>query len=133
MLIEDLNTVIRETLTKIIKLGHSPGQIARLLLSFNGPVALSEFMRHTDPREFGLKPLTRIGDVLGYQLKLVYVKEDNHELNETLDNVNLLFADDMVCQLITYIDTHSGIEGDNASKISSKRQAELINNLLESL
>jgi len=132
MFLEDLNDVIRQTISKLIKLGHSRGQIAKILLGSNGPVALSEFLRDEDPRVFGLRPLMRIGEIFKYDLKIVFVKEDNNELNEEIELANLNFANDMATQLTTYLDKHSGIESNEGTHVTPKRKDQLMD-LLDDL
>lgn len=82
---EILNNTLRTMFKEFITKGFKKRHVCGLIL---GAQSEPQFEGFLQGRDFGLKPLQRIIDGLGYDLKLVIVEKNNPELSKYLEEVN---------------------------------------------
>ncbi len=81
MLLEEVNQALRFILDEITgKYGKS--KVVQVLF---GQQRMGQYFNFVKGRDFGLKPLSRMAKVFGYDIHIVFVKDDDIE---TLDYIN---------------------------------------------
>ena len=128
----DFNTLLRDTITNIINLydGDSGTKttIFKSLIGNQGLSTMAKWINTSDSDKIynlGIKPLTKVGDSIGYNLRIVFVpkKEKNTtEIDQYINSLNVSFmehAKQLIHNMVNQVNyneiKHS--QNDNVSKI----------------
>jgi len=106
MLVEDVNELIRTSITELIDSGWLKTHIGNVLLGPNGQAHLNHFLKQEDnklPNNFGVKPLQRISQVIGYDTHLVFIHPDDTEGLQSANEANHQFIENLTVQLVEYL------------------------------
>jgi len=85
--ISDSNKIIRDMINDLLKSGWLKTHIGKVLLGANGQAHLNHFLKESDDGEFndfGIKPLSKIGNVIGYDVHVSFVP-NQYTIEETID------------------------------------------------
>lgn len=92
-------------ISDLIDLGYKKTIIGKLLLGSSGYAPILKFVSedNSETTNFGVKPLTKIGNVIDYELKLVYVNKNNNTITNEIDKLNIEFIEELRNGLIAYM------------------------------
>lgn len=121
----DLNNQLRSMISDLIDLGYKKTIIGKLLLGSSGYAPILKFVSEDDSEttNFGVKPLTKIGNVIDYELRLVYVNKNNNTIINEIDNLNVTFIEELRNSLIEYMN-HDDFNNRKPYTINKKRKNE---------
>lgn len=120
----ELNDYLREQFNKLVEKGHKKTVIGKLLLGANGYAPILKFLENTeDSIHFGVKPLTRIGEIIDYELKLVYVKKENTELIEKITEQNIEFGEAINEAIDEYLNSDRALPNRRNTKNTRRRKS----------
>jgi hypothetical protein len=130
MVIDDVNTLIRNMFNSLINNGFKRLPMAEVTLGKSFSPQFNKFLSDAD---LGLVPLTRMVNGLGYELHVVPIKSDNEEFKKVLDKQYESFLETSKNDLIDHIEnrptptrvTSTG----KASKVFDNVVDELLNDL----
>lgn len=100
----DVNELLRTKLLELIDSGWLKTHIGKILLGPNGQAHLNHFLKEgTLPNDFGLKPLTKIGNVVNYDLHIAFIKADDVESIQQVNDMNHDFVDTLIEDMVNYL------------------------------
>ena len=122
------NHVLRKIIQDLIDIGYKKTIIGKLLLGQSGYIPMIDFLDHED-RSFGVKPLSRLAEVLDYEMHIVFVEksEESKDISDNLDQINNEFFEslkDNVTKLLIEMKTE---EGEKKFHIKKKRKSDIEN------
>lgn len=117
----ELDNHLRDLVNSLLAQGYKQTNIGRLLLGTNGYAPMSKFLSPSSNHNFGIKPLTKIGNLLGYNLKLVYTDPNtDSEINNVVEKKNKEFFQKLQQELVTFLNENKVLTvGQRSSKKSS--------------
>jgi hypothetical protein len=122
MKIEEVNSILRNKILHLINTGWLKTHIGKVLLGANGQAHLNHFLKENKDtgkvNDFGIKPLQKIGNVIGYDVCIAFVPQDNHDVEEQLEQLNMNFIEDLEQSLLNYLNKNVSA---NANIVRSSR------------
>lgn len=102
----ELNEQLRSMINSLLELGYKKTIIGKLLLGSSGYAPMLKFISEdkSTSTNFGVKPLTKIGNVIDYELRLVYVNKHNDTIIEEIDKMNTDFIEELRTGIVEYLD-----------------------------
>lgn len=102
----ELNEQLRSMINSLIELGYKKTIIGKLLLGSSGYAPMLKFISEdkSTSTNFGVKPLTKIGNVIDHELRLVYVNKHNSAIIEEIDKMNNEFIEELRTGIVEYLD-----------------------------
>lgn len=116
---------------ELVDLGYDKTTIAKILLGTSAYSPILKMLKDDEdqsPINFGVKPLTKIGNTLNYDLRLVYIKKDNSELIDEIADINTRFFDELKLGLIHYLNSGGPERKKYTFKKKRKNQFETVLN-----
>lgn len=111
MKIGEVNSILRAKILHLITEGWTKTHIGRVLLGGNGQAHLNHFLKEDTksgmPNDFGIKPLQKIAQVIGYNVCIAFVPDDSREVEEYLEQLNMVFVEDLDQSLINYLNNNT--------------------------
>lgn len=103
----EINDQLKLVISELVNLGFKKTVIGKLLLGSSGYAPIMKYLddESDESVRFGVKPLTKIGTTIGHELKLVYVKKDNIEIINEIENINNSFFAELKDALINYMNS----------------------------
>lgn len=129
MQLDEVNQLLREGITELIESGWLKTHIGKVLLGPNGQAHLNHFLKVEDnelPNNFGIKPLQKIGQVIGYDAHVVFIHPDDTEQLGNALHANQKFMDDLTAKLIDYL-------SNNTQTLNTPKGKSQIDSVLDSL
>jgi|SRR6056297_712502 len=91
---ETTNNMLRQIVSELVNKGWPKSYIGKILLGANGQAHLSQWTKKDENdhyKNFGIKPLSKIGELLGYELHLCFLPkticdENNNVIQERDEN-----------------------------------------------
>ncbi len=106
MLINDTNEIIRDCINDLINSGWLKTHIGKVLLGPNGQAHLNHFLKAEDgelPNNFGIKPLQKIGQVIGYDAHIMFIHPEDAPGLSNAHAANQKFIDELAAALVKYL------------------------------
>jgi hypothetical protein len=88
MKVENINGALREIFQEIINGGAKRRHICGLTLGAQNEPQFDSFLKGSD---FGIKPLQRLIQNMGYKLNIIIVPDSDKEISEFVEDVNQEF------------------------------------------
>ena len=130
MKIEDVNSILRETLNTLINSdGYKKNSICSLILGGQQSPMFTKFLLGS---EFGIKPLSRIFNSMGCDLMIVPVPKNNTDMQTFLKNTNLEFTQTLTNEIIKYMESDTNTNNTSKNSTESALQ-EYADGLIEQL
>lgn len=82
-----VNQSLRKLIQELVDIGYKKTIIGKLLLGQSGYVPMLDFLEKDD-RSFGIKPLTRLADILDSELHIVFVEKTEENYDNIVNSVN---------------------------------------------
>ena len=103
----ELNDLLKTIINELIEdWGSVPGirhKVSKILLGAHGQAAINKWLTGNRSTPFGIKPLTRIANLLGYDINLAFVKNENQKEINIIDNLNVDFVKELKSKIIDYL------------------------------
>jgi hypothetical protein len=107
MNIEEVNAMLKETVSSLVENGWSKTRIAKIMLGANGQAQIVKLLECDDNQTaLGLKPLTKIAKLMNYNLYLSFIDDNNDQLIKNIDHQNIQFFTKLKEQIELYLDKH---------------------------
>ena len=104
----ELNESLRVRLLELIDSGWLKTHIGKILLGPNGQAHLNHFLKDDDlPNDFGLKPLAKVGSVVNYNLHIAFIKDDDVESIQQVDDMNHDFLNTLIEDMVDYLNNNN--------------------------
>jgi len=108
MLQEELNDSFRYFINDLAELGYKRTNIGKVLFGLSAFSQVSKFIQSIDNPDqkinFGISPLSKIGQLIDYDLHLVYVNPNDVEMLNLLNQRNLAFREELKEKVKNYLD-----------------------------
>lgn len=111
MKIEIVNSMLRNMAVNLCEKGWAKTTVGKLLLGSNGQAHLNQWIKPDkntgDVKDFGIKPLTKIANLIGYEPHVVFLPTDqtdengkiilarNAEAEQYIDEQNEIFVQEL--------------------------------------
>lgn len=122
----ETNQILRQVIQELVDLGYKKTVIGQILLGQSGYVPLVNFL-DDENKVFGIKPLSRLCQILDYDLHVVFVDKNNKDSSETLDSLNNEFFTCLKTNIVTVLNDLKTEEGAKKYSIKRKRKSDTIN------
>lgn len=129
MLIDDTNELLRNCINELINSGWLKTHIGKVLLGPNGQAHLNHFLKDEDgelPNNFGIKPLQKVGQVIGYDAHVVFIHPGDDAAVDGALACNQKFVNELVEKLVAHL-------SDNTQKVNAPKGKSQIDNVLDEL
>ena len=105
MVYEDVNELLRIMTRKVISLGFKKTNIGRTIFGASSYPMFLRFINPEEEKDFGIKPLQRAAEVLGYEARVIFVDPNKTEdpILEEIDNKNKQFVLSLEDYLVNYL------------------------------
>lgn len=108
MLQEELNDSFRHFINDLAELGYKRTNIGKVLFGLSAFSQVSKFIQSIDNPDqkinFGISPLSKIGQLIDHDLHLVYVNPNDVETLNFLNQRNLAFKEELKEKVKNYLD-----------------------------
>lgn len=115
---EELNDSLRNLIVDLSNLGYKKTNIGRIIFGMSAFSQVSKFIAGIDDPElkinFGISPLSKIGDLLSNELHLVYIDPTDQEAITFLKGRNEKFVDELKGKIKDYLDNNIQTRKTNA-------------------
>lgn len=106
---QNINLLLKETVNRIIeKYSNFTGiksKVARILMGTNNQPAFLKWINDNDNTiNFGIKPLSRIGESLGYKVIVTFVEKDDNKMTQLSEEYNLKFINHLESAVNNYLE-----------------------------
>ena len=103
----DINEQLKSMISDLVNLGYKKTVIGKLLLGTSGYAPIVKYLEEDSEADLnlGVKPLTKVGNAINYDLRLVYVKSDDHTVINGIENLNNEFFQILRDKLINYLNS----------------------------
>jgi hypothetical protein len=103
----EINEQLKAMISDLVDLGYKKTVIGKLLLGSSGYAPIIKYLENDANIDLnlGVKPLTKVGNAVNYDLRLVYVKQDNHDMINGIQEVNNAFFEDLRNGIIKYMNS----------------------------
>lgn len=128
MKVEEVNNVFRIIFQQLIDDGYKKRHICSLTLGVQSEPQFEGFLQG---KEFGIKPLQRIVDAFGYDLRIVMVEKSDIETKNSINNMNDDNLKNCKTNLVKSLDNEDKIK--SSSVIKSGILAEISNELFSNI
>lgn len=110
MKIDEVNSILRNKILGMINQGWLKTHIGKVLLGANGQAHLNHFLKGNDEtgksNDFGVKPLQKIANVVGFDVRIAFVPQGNHDIEEHLSTINMNFITELEDALLNYLNNN---------------------------
>jgi hypothetical protein len=107
---DELNDSFRNLIIELSELGYKKTNIGRVIFGMSAFSQVSKFVAGIeDPEQkmnFGISPLSKIGDLLGNNLHLVYIPPNDKEAVDFIRNRNEKFVGELKSKIKDYLDNN---------------------------
>jgi hypothetical protein len=104
MIYTEVNDLLRIISRKIISMGFKKTAIGRIIFGASSYPMFNRFIDEDKEQDFGIKPLMRAADVLGYEVRVVFVDPEKEEtIVEEIKMKNREFAIELENYLVEYL------------------------------
>lgn len=103
----EINEQLKAMISDLVNLGYKKTVIGKLLLGSSGYAPIIKWLEEDSETDLnlGVKPLTKVGNAINYDLKLVFVKSDDYTIINGLENLNNEFFQKLREKLINYLNS----------------------------
>lgn len=95
----EINELLRDAVMDVIEeysgITGIRTKIARMMIGTNSQSLLHSWLNNTNNTNLGFKPISRIAESFGYDVKVVFVNRDDKEVMEGIDELNKSFVNFM--------------------------------------
>jgi hypothetical protein len=112
MIIDDLNSHLRQLIHNLQQYGFKLTAIGKVLLGSNGYTPILKLCDEHESINFGYKPLARIGRLLHKDLYMVYLNPDDN-LVKILEQRNIETLNILKEKIANYLNNKEGIPNNN--------------------
>ena len=103
----EVNEQLKTLISDLVDLGYKKTVVGKILLGSSGYAPVIKFLDNDNDDgsdlNLGIKPLTKVGNSIDYELRLVFVKNDNHEVINSIQEYNNDFFDTLRNAIISYM------------------------------
>jgi hypothetical protein len=125
----DLNNLLRTMVFKLSHNGWAKSNIGKILLGTSGQAQLVHWLKDEEnPNDFGIKPLQKIGSLLNYTPHVVFIKDDDQEMQNILSSKNVDFCNYLEQKIHEYLSNN--ISDERITKKSKGKIDKFIENEL---
>lgn len=107
---QEINDLFRELIKELAQEGYKKTNVGKVLFGLNAFSQVDRFVKSIDEENervnFGISPLTKIGNLLDYKLSLVYVDPNDQEMSELIHKKNLDFYNLLKVKTRDYLDNN---------------------------
>jgi hypothetical protein len=128
MKVENVNMIIRDMFTNLVNDGYKKGHICGLTLGSQSAPQLESFLKGND---FGIKPLQRLINNLGYEVNLVIVPSSDTEITKFVNEVNTEFITNVSKSLIEKLNNENIVK--SATTVKSGIIVDAANDLFDEI
>lgn len=104
----EINEQLKTLISDLVDLGYKKTVIGKILLGSSGYAPAIKFL-DTEEEDadlsLGIKPLTKVGNSIDYELRLVFVKNDNHEIINHIQEYNNEFFEALRNGIISFMNS----------------------------
>lgn len=139
MKIEMVNSMLRNMVTNLCEAGWAKTVVGKLLLGSNGQAHLNQWMKTENveqPKNFGIKPITKIANLIGYEPHIVFLPSDqdedharSHEAEQYIDNINRHFVEELKQSMINCM--QNSMEGVNMTASNKTPLDQVLDTMLD--
>jgi len=103
----EINDQLKTLISDLVDLGYKKTVIGKILLGSSGYAPVIKFLDVEEDVDLslGIKPLTKVGNSIDYELRLVFVKNDNHEIINNIQEYNNEFFETLRTSIISYMNS----------------------------
>lgn len=105
----EVNEQLKTLISDLVDLGYKKTVVGKILLGSSGYAPVIKFLDNDNDDgsdlNLGIKPLTKVGNSIDYELRLVFVKNDNHEVINSIQEYNNDFFDTLRNAIISYMNS----------------------------
>jgi len=131
MNVEEVNESLRDMIKTLIQAGWTKTKIAKILLGTNGQSQIGHLLDETNQSDLGLRPLTKIANLLDFEILIAFNSTDNTVLSEKIEQQNLNFISTLKETIEKYL-TKTELQPIQLNRITvSKDTNELLDELLD--
>lgn len=131
MHVDEINDLLREMITTLIRAGWTKIKIAKILLGTNGQSQIGHLLNETNRSDLGIKPLTKIANLLDFEILIAFNSVDNTVLAEKIELQNLNFMTTLKETIENYL-TKTELQPIRLNQITiNKDVLELLNQVLK--
>jgi hypothetical protein len=107
----EINDQLKNLVSDLVGLGYKKTVIGKILLGTSGYAPILKFLDENNEANLdlnlGIKPLDKVGKTIGYDLRLVYVKQDNTDMINGIEEVNNTFFEELKVGLVNYMNSEA--------------------------
>lgn len=126
----EINEQLKTLISDLVDLGYKKTVIGKILLGSSGYAPVIKFLDEDNEEpdlNLGIKPLTKVGNSIDYELQLVFVKNDNHEIINSIQEYNNEFFDSLRNGIISYMNSDKfNTRKPYTSKVKRKNEFESV-------
>jgi hypothetical protein len=133
----ELNDLLKTVVEDIIEEWDTiPGirhKVSKILLGAHGQAAINKWMAGgSRETPFGVKPLSKIGSLLDYDINLAFVKKGSKDAN-TLHKLNIDFVKEFKTKVIEYLQDQTNTAKTKKSILTTPRSNSVVNQVLDTM
>lgn len=133
----ELNELIKTVVDDIIAEWDTiPGirhKVSKILLGAHGQAAINKWMSGGNRETpFGVKPLSKIGSLLDYDINLAFVKKGTNDA-EPLHKLNIDFVKDFKTKVVNYLQDQVNVTKTKKSILTKPKNNSLVNQVLDTI
>lgn len=91
MQLKDINYNLINMIQTLVSAGWTKTKISQILLGSNGQTQINNLLKPNNTSNLGLKPLTKIAELLDHDILIVFNEHDNSEFAEQIEHKNIKF------------------------------------------
>ena len=110
---ETINAALRELFNELVNDGYKKRHICGLTLGAQNEPQFDGFLKGSD---FGVKPLQRLIQNMGYKFNIVIIPEEDTEITKFVDEVNHEFLADCKTNLVTKLEDDATVKAGSVPK-----------------
>jgi len=131
MHVEEVNESLRDMISTLIQAGWTKTKIAKILLGTNGQSQIGHLINESEPSDLGLRPLTKIANLLDFEVLIAFNSTDNTVMAEKIELQNLNFISTLKETIEKYL-TKTELQPIRLNRITiNKDTIELLDELLD--
>jgi hypothetical protein len=121
-----VNQILRKLIQDLIDTGYKKTIIGKLLLGQSGYIPMIDFLDHEE-RSFGVKPLSRLAEVLEYDMHVVFIEksENSKDIVDNIDQINNEFFESLKTNVTKLLVEMRTEEGEKKFHIKKKRKSDI--------
>ncbi len=107
---QEINDLFRNLIKSLADEGYKKTNVGKVLFGLNAFSQIDRFIKSIDNEgekvNFGISPLTKIGNLLDYNLALVYIDPNDQQTNDLVYQKNMEFYELLKTKIKDYLDNN---------------------------